>query len=149
MKKKTVCIDFDGCIAQCTDTFQEDVFGEPVEGAKEAMEVLRSHGYILIIFTTRSATDALKAWLKEHKIPYDAINENPSQPAGANPGKPIADVYIDDRAVTFRGDWSWTIREVADFNPYASRKRDLKKEYENSFNEYVKMAKERSKILCR
>jgi hypothetical protein len=139
--KKTICIDFDGCIAQVTPEFQVDVFGQPVEGAKEAMEVLKKNGYTLIIFTTRKATAKLKKYLADNSIPYDAINQNPDQPDDANPGKPLADIYVDNRGIGFHGNWGHTLGDIAYFRPYSEDKRDRKKEYDNTCEEYKKYAK--------
>jgi len=44
-------------------------------------------------------------------IPYDYINQNPNQPPEINPSKPVADYYIDDRAVTFTT-WDEVLDEI-------------------------------------
>jgi hypothetical protein len=33
-------------------------------------------------------------------------------------GKPIAFVYVDDRAITFGGDWAYTLKIIEDFNTW-------------------------------
>jgi len=33
-------------------------------------------------------------------------------------GKPMAEIYIDDRALTFRGNWEETLREAQEFSPW-------------------------------
>lgn len=141
MEKKTICIDFDGVIAQYEGWKGEDVFGEPVDGVQTALEVLKKNGYTIIIYTTRSANAKLKKYLEKNSIPYDYINENPDQPEGSNKGKPIADVYIDDRAICFRGNWKYTLEEIAMFKPYSSGKKNEREEYEKAFEEYRKLSK--------
>ncbi|MCK5607529.1 DEAD/DEAH box helicase [Candidatus Pacearchaeota archaeon] len=109
---KTICVDFDGVIADNSDGFQgTDIFGEPLPGAIDAMKRLQEFGFKLIIFTTRPDTPELRTYLNVHGIPYEAINNNPDQPEGANPGKPIADIYLDDRAVRF-GNWQQAVAKI-------------------------------------
>lgn len=127
MDKKTICIDFDGVIHDYSDGWQgEDVFGQMIPNADTGTSVLKKKGWTVIIFTTRKKTDKLEAWLKEHNISYDYINENPAQPEHSS-GKIIANVYLDDRGICFRGRWdSWLLREIADFEPWQEhQKREM------------------------
>jgi hypothetical protein len=99
---KTICVDFDGVIADYSDGFQGvDVFGKPIEGASKTLHELHDAGVKIIIFTTRQDTPALRAYLEQNNIPFDEINRNSDQPDHTNEGKPIADAYVDDRAVRF------------------------------------------------
>lgn len=124
MEKKTICIDFDGVIHYYGKGYQgEDKFGAMIAGADTGTSVLKQKGWTVIIFTTRKKSDKLENWLKEHNISYDYINENPSQPEGTS-GKIIADVYLDDRGVCFRGTWDrWLLEEIVDFEPWQIRKK--------------------------
>lgn len=119
MEKKTICIDFDGVIHDYSKGWQgEDVFGQMIPNADIGTSVLKQKGWTVIIFTTRKKTDKLEQWLKEHNIVYDYINENPNQPDYTS-GKIIADVYLDDRGICFRGRWDqWLLRDVIDFEPW-------------------------------
>lgn len=129
MKKKTICIDFDGVIHDYSKGWQgDDVFGSMIPNADLGTKALKKQGFTIIIFTTRPKTDALVKWLKDNKIVYDYINENPSQPKNSS-GKLIADVYLDDRGITFRGNWDrWLIEEIACFKPWQEKeKRELEK----------------------
>ena len=114
---KTICIDFDGVIADYSQGFQgfqgQDSFGEPLPGTVDALNQLKQNGWKLIIFTTRKATPAFKQYLKDHGIPYDDINKNSEQPKGSNPGKPIADVYLDDRALRFTN-WEQAVADLGE-----------------------------------
>lgn len=136
-KKKTICIDFDGVLHDYSEGFQgKDVFGEAVPGADNATAVLKKKGWTIIIYTTRPATDAMKAWLKEKNISYDYINENPDQPEDSKGCKLVADIYLDDRAMRFGGKWEeWNLREIAEFEPATLKKEDQKKKMEQAYEE--------------
>ena len=135
MEKRTICIDFDGVVHDYSSGWQgEDVFGQMIPNADTGTSVLKQKGWTVIIFTTRKKTDELEKWLKEHNITYDYINENPGQPDGTS-GKIMADVYLDDRGICFRGRWdSWLVREILDFEPWQEQQ---KKEIEQlaAFND--------------
>ena len=135
MEKRTICIDFDGVIHDYSSGWQgEDVFGQMIPNADTGTSVLKQKGWTVIIFTTRKKTDELEKWLKEHNITYDYLNENPGQPDGTS-GKIMADVYLDDRGICFRGRWdSWLVREILDFEPWQEQQ---KKEIEQlaAFND--------------
>lgn len=122
--QKTACVDFDGVIAQYEGdgNFNPHVFGEPVEGAIEALKKLKAEGWRIIIHTCRQDNEELRAWLVSKGIPYDQINSpNPVVEGEAvkwGISKPMADVYIDDRAVRFTS-WADTFDQL--------KKYDLKK----------------------
>lgn len=108
---KTVAMDLDGTLAQYNGWKGEEVIGDLLPGAREAMQSLKDAGTQVIIFTTRGRTDLIKAWLEKNRVPYDHINQNPDQPKGTS-GKILADVYVDDRALHFQGDWAKTLNEL-------------------------------------
>ena len=111
-RQKTICVDFDGVIADYSKGWQgAATFGTPLPGAADALAGLRAAGWKVIIHTTRKGTLALRSYLHEHGIPYDEINRNSDQPPGSNEGKPIADVYLDDRAVRFQS-WPQALAEI-------------------------------------
>ena len=124
MDKKTICIDFDGVIHDYSNGWQgEDVFGQMIPNADTATQVLKKKGWQVIIFTTRKKTKKLEKWLSEHKIAYDYVNENPNQPENSS-GKIVADVYLDDRGICFRGRWDeWLIRDILDFEPWEEQEK--------------------------
>ena len=47
----------------------------------------------------------MAAWLREHAIEVDEVCEH----------KPPALVYVDDRAIRFRGDWDQLLTEIREF----------------------------------
>lgn len=118
MNRKTVCIDLDGTLVHYEEWQGEEHFGKVLPGASVATKALHDKGWFIIIYTTRSNKTILSKFLSENKIEFDAINENPYQPANAIGGKPIADVYVDDRALCFKGDWEQTVSEILKFKPW-------------------------------
>jgi hydroxymethylpyrimidine pyrophosphatase-like HAD family hydrolase len=118
---KTICIDLDGTLARYDQWRGVDHFGDPIPGGKEALSELRRLGWTIIIYTTRGDRDKTRQFLEDHDIPFDYINENPNQPVDGLDGKLIADVYVDDRAVQFNGDWQDALRQVIDFKPWEKR----------------------------
>lgn len=145
-KKKTICIDFDGTLADYSKGYQgEDVFGDMLPGADTATGVLKKNGWTIIIYTTRPATDALRDWLKDNNISYDYINENPDQPENSQGGKLIADIYLDDRGMTFRGWNEWLLRDIGDFTPYVKPEEEQKAAMNQALKEGEQWKKEREK----
>ena len=111
-KTNTIAVDFDGVIAEFTDDIEK--FGKIIPGARESMEELRRLGYKIIIHTSRPSDNGhlerLADYLREENIPFDEINLNSD--AGWGTQKPIADLYIDDLACRFEGDWNKTLEEA-------------------------------------
>ncbi len=113
-RKKTICIDFDGVLADYSKGYQGlDVFGEMMKGADAATRTLRKNGWTIIIYTTRPATDKLRKWLEDNKVEYDYINENPDQPEESKGCKLVADIYLDDRSMRFYN-WHDAVRQIAE-----------------------------------
>ena len=115
---KTICIDIDGTICRYEGWTGPDQFGDVLPGAREAIAKLKQDGWFIIIYTTRADKTALSKFLRSKDICFDAINENPHQPQNAIGGKPMADVYLDDRAVTFKGNWAESYNDVIKFKPW-------------------------------
>ena len=61
------------------------------------MRRLRAAGHTVVVYTARSWSEyrVTKKWLDDHGFEYD----------GLQMGKPVADVWVDDRAIRFT---SWT-----------------------------------------
>jgi len=111
MSKIIIC-DFDGTIVD----FNFPSIGEPKEGVKEAFQKLKDMGCKIHILSSRTSTEVFKypidrqeqvrkmeQYLDEHEIPYDKV---------LNLDKPPAHVYIDDRAIGYRGDWNKVLEEL-------------------------------------
>lgn len=101
-RPKTIMIDLDGVICTEERTF-ERALAQPIPGAGAAIRSLRSAGHTVIIYTGRGWPEyrMTRQWLEEHGIEFD----------GLHMGKPIADIWIDDRAVRFTT-WEETLRHL-------------------------------------
>lgn len=111
----TVAVDFDGTL--CEWKFPE--IGEAKEGAAQALQRMRDAGYSILIWSCRTShwhydifggdpeqptldrqrVREMREWLELHHIPFDEIDDG-------SRGKPLADFYIDDKAVRFENNWS-------------------------------------------
>lgn len=112
---RTVCIDIDGTISRYIEWVDAKTFGEVLPHCAETIHHLKADGWYIIIYTTRADKDEIKKFLDENNVPFDAINENPLQPNNAIGGKPMADVYVDDRAIQFDGDWVGAYEKITGF----------------------------------
>lgn len=111
MHTPTIAVDFDRVIFTHDHWQGHQHYGDPIPGVKEALAEFRRMGFKVMIWTTRDQRDIIKTALDLHGIPFDYINHNPNQPPEINPGKPVADYYIDDRAVRFTS-WDAVMREI-------------------------------------
>jgi len=93
----TVAVDLDGTLAEKEEPFDPTSIGTPRQKAIDYVRLFREAGARIIIFTVRGDKELVEAWLEEHDVPYDYVNENPDQPEDAS-GKVIADAYWDDKA---------------------------------------------------
>ena len=123
MRSKTVCIDIDGTLVHYDEWKGEENFGSMIDGASSATRKLHEKGWYIIIFSTRSNKKYISKFLIENKVEFDSINENPNQPGNAKGGKPIADVYVDDRALCFKGNWEQTVEDVLNFKSWEEMKK--------------------------
>lgn len=93
-------VDIDGVICTEEKTFERPL-ARPIDGAQEAIAALRKAGHTVVLYTGRGWPEyrATKAWLDQHGFEYDGIQM----------GKPIADIWIDDRAIRFTN-WKDTLK---------------------------------------
>jgi hypothetical protein len=126
MSDKTIAVDFDGVISDYRGWKGKGNFAPPINGASEFLGQLRKEKWKIIIHTTRSETDKIAEFLNENKIPYDHINFNPDNVKfGLSYGKPLADVYLDDRAIRFRGEWDYDLMvRIKESAPHWRTKKD-------------------------
>jgi soluble P-type ATPase len=113
----TIAIDVDGTLLEYDGWKGLGKFGKPLKGAKAAIQELKSLGYEIVIFTTRGDDiGELEKHLRFWNIPFDRINcNNPEMPANLSHQKIMADVYIDDRAIAFGGNWNGIVDKVKMF----------------------------------
>lgn len=104
---KIAIIDFDGTL--CKFMFPDVGPIEP--DVKIALHILKDAGYTIKIHSCRTATywnrederrihiKIIQDFMKKHELPYNEIIMSLSM------DKPIADVYIDDRAIRYENNW--------------------------------------------
>lgn len=87
-----IIIDLDGTI--CTEERQfSRSLAKPLPDAIESIKKLYNEGHTIIIYSARTwmEFEMTTDWLKRHEVPYHQLIM----------GKPIGDVWIDDRALRF------------------------------------------------
>jgi hypothetical protein len=110
VRRQTVCLDFDGVVHSYQSGWQgETVIPDPpIHGVDRAIAKLREN-FRVVIYSTRCRNEdgchAIRQWLAKHRIDVDEVCMF----------KPPASVYVDDRAVRFKGDWDQTISEINSF----------------------------------
>jgi len=95
-------VDLDGVVSTEERVFERPL-AKPIAGAAAALRALKDAGHTIVIYTARGWAEynVTKDWLDRHGMAYDAIHM----------GKPIAHVWVDDRAVAFR-DWKQALQEL-------------------------------------
>ena len=101
-------MDYDGVLHRYSKGWQDGtLYDGPVVGARDAVARLREAGHEVVVFSSRcedrmvdgqlqpSQIAEVRAWLEQCGIEVDDVVS----------GKPIAHVYVDDRAYRFEGDW--------------------------------------------
>lgn len=91
----TLFIDLDNTICVNGDRFGHRQEAIPSPGVKQVLQRLRDAGHTVVVYTGRGWNEytVTRQWLDQHELVYDAIHM----------GKPVADIWIDDRAMTFDG----------------------------------------------
>ena len=101
---KTIAIDYDDTIHDRQNPKEGRKLGPPLAGAKEALEALKAAGWKIIIHSC-NRPKVIADWMIYYEIPYDYIWDQV--------GKPVADWYVDDRAIEFRGSWADVLEKIA------------------------------------
>jgi len=118
---KTIAIDFDGVIANYREYQGYGKFGLPIDPMimVSTLTLLKRNGWRIIIYTARSEIQSIADYLHAYNIPFDFINHNPENAKyNMSPCKPKADVYLDDKAITFDGNWGSIISKIENFKPW-------------------------------
>lgn len=108
MRTLTIAVDLDGTLAEYNGWCGREHIGKPLPGAVAAMQAMVDQGHRVMIFTCRcsnelseeftsnmdaqASAEIIYAWLSEHGFPPVHV--------WTGAGKPMADLYIDDRALT-------------------------------------------------
>jgi len=92
-----IALDFDGVLA--------DRAGQPMPDARDLVRRLVRAGNEVFVHSARAnyagGHQYIREWLLINEFP--ALNIEP---------KPLADVYVDDRALAHRGDWQATYMNI-------------------------------------
>jgi cysteine desulfurase / selenocysteine lyase len=104
-----VCVDLNGVLDAYEGWRGPDHWDPPRPGAREFLRQLRAAGCRVTVFTTRHYRGAWD-WLLRHDMGtlVDEVTDR----------KPPADVFVDDRAVCFRGDFRAVLADVLAFTPH-------------------------------
>lgn len=105
MFKKTILIDLDGVLNTYTGNFDPNFIPPIKDGAVEFLKNL-SKNYEIKLFTTRNKLLATK-WLIENKI--DSYFQDITNT------KDVCYLYVDDRCVTFDGDYNSLNDKIENF----------------------------------
>ena len=111
-----ICIDIDGTICETRAPNQTYSSVAPLKDAIRIIKELKNNGHYIILYTARHMKTCnhnvglviarqgktLLSWLDDNKIPYDEIIF----------GKPLADIYIDDKACKFTNNWNEIFKEI-------------------------------------
>jgi len=127
--KPILCLDFDGVIHSYESGWKGAgiIPDPPVPGAIAFLRKAVEHFYV-VIFSSRSnqpgGWEAMRDWLDlrvAQDDPSVLLAEEPWHHAiGWPTAKPPALVTIDDRAITFTGEWP-TIEALKEFKPWNKR----------------------------
>lgn len=97
-----IILDLDGTICTEERTYSRSL-AKPIEGAINAVQKLYDAGHTIIIYSARTwmEFEMTTDWLQKNKVPYHQLIL----------GKPIGDVWIDDRALQFNN-WEQIMKKL-------------------------------------
>lgn len=106
-----VCVDCDGTLLNVDPVSGTSI---PTDGSIEAMGRLANEGHRLTVFTARftpmpdTDRERMRAELEQELASLGF----PPMEVWAGATKPNADVFIDNKAITFDGDWSLALAQL-------------------------------------
>jgi len=103
-----IVIDMDGTICTEEKTYSR-ALAKALPGAVENINKLYDEGHIILIYSART-------WM-EYEMTHDWLQKNNIKFHQLILGKPIGDVWIDDRAINFNG-WSSTAEQLAQLKAF-------------------------------
>lgn len=123
MKKPILCLDFDGVVHSYTSGWKgaRNIPDPPVEGALDFISGALHEGWDVVIHSSRArhwgGVSAMRAWLQKHAGnqwdgPFQGFCE-----VRFVRWKPSAVVTLDDRALTFTGQWP-ALAALKSFKPW-------------------------------
>jgi hypothetical protein len=114
-----VALDFDGVINSYKSGWKgETETDDQVKGAAEGILKLLETGLNIVIYSTRAGSPEGK------KTIYDylwSIIGGATERIAISAEKPVASVYVDDRAVTFSGDWEEIPEKIEKFKSWVDK----------------------------
>jgi hypothetical protein len=117
--KRTVAIDFDGVLAHYDGNYREGQLGEPHPAAIKTIQDYIAADMDVVIHTTRARTQRgvslILAWLVKHGITKMDLTR-----MAISSIKPVAYVYIDDRAIQFNGTFP-TAQQIREYKTWDGR----------------------------
>jgi hypothetical protein len=107
MRQPTICLDFDGVLHGYSQGWHDGtIYDPPTPGSVAAVRRLYDHGYNLVVCSCRASApkqrEDIRAYVRKHYGIIVTVSDT----------KPPAVVYIDDRAVEYRGDWDEVLEKV-------------------------------------
>lgn len=92
-----ICFDLDGVITRGVHDYPHYDLCEINSRVVGLVRYLTKQRHIIIIHSARYEDDRelTEIWLKDNGVPFDELVL----------GKPLADIYIDDKGIRFDGDW--------------------------------------------
>lgn len=98
-----IIVDLDGTICTEEKTYSRSL-AKPIPGAIDAINRLYESGNTIIIYSARTWMEYEMTfnWLKVHGVNFHQLIL----------GKPIGDVWIDDRALRFEDNWDFVLGEL-------------------------------------
>ena len=115
--KKIACLKFVGVMT--TNTLYADVnrIYDPLPGLQKFIGDLLFAGFKVVVYTEQVGVNAVVHWIQTHGI--TGVSEVLDK-------KPKAEVYIDDCAVQFTGDYDAIVAQAIGFAPWWANKKAAK-----------------------
>lgn len=109
-----ICIDWDGTLVQTVPGEDGQSASAPVDGAVEAVTQLMQEGHRLTIWTARlkPMSDSMRHRLAEELQEQASQMGFPTMEVWEGSTKPAADAFIDNKAITFDGDWGLALAQL-------------------------------------
>lgn len=126
MRKPILCLDFDGVVHSYTSGWKgaRNIPDDPTPGALEFMQDALCAGWDVVIHSSRAryfgGISAMRAWLRRHTPEgawYEVMGMPQMEDVRFTRWKPSALVTIDDRAMTFTGQWP-NLLDLKNFRPW-------------------------------
>lgn len=143
---KTIAIDFDGVIHKYSQGWKDgEIYDEPLGQVFTCIGSLFDTGYSVFVFSTRNPRQIkkwLNGWVMKSDYEVNGMGNDPREwveprygftvevipfwkkfwnkkyVLGVTRRKLPAEVYVDDRALKFEGDWIKTFDEILTFKTY-------------------------------